>query len=94
MARVKPADCCVWNRMTSLGWWGGVRSGRHHGTGIRVTASCGAGRVEQIDRHISIHNFYSCWVRGEVYHYHTKLMMKEAHTGGSFVYVAPGLRVY
>ena len=23
---------------------------------------------------------------GEVYHYHTKLMMKEAHTGGSFVW--------
>ncbi len=25
-------------------------------------------------------------LRGEVYHYHTKLMMKEAHTGGSFVW--------
>lgn len=23
---------------------------------------------------------------GEIYHYHTKLMMKEAHTGGSFVW--------
>jgi hypothetical protein len=23
---------------------------------------------------------------GEVYHYHTKLIMKEAHTGGSFVW--------
>ena len=23
---------------------------------------------------------------GEVYHYHTKLMMKEAHTGGSFIW--------
>ena len=23
---------------------------------------------------------------GEVYHYHTKLQMKEAHTGGSFVW--------
>lgn len=23
---------------------------------------------------------------GEVYHYHTKLMMKEAHSGGSFVW--------
>ena len=23
---------------------------------------------------------------GEVYHYHTKLMMKDAHTGGSFVW--------
>ena len=23
---------------------------------------------------------------GEVYHYHTKLMMKEAHTGGCFVW--------
>ena len=25
-------------------------------------------------------------LKGEVYHYHTKLMMKEAHTGGSFVW--------
>lgn len=25
-------------------------------------------------------------LEGEVYHYHTKLMMKEAHTGGSFVW--------
>ena len=25
-------------------------------------------------------------LRGEVYHYHTKLMMKEPHTGGSFVW--------
>ena len=23
---------------------------------------------------------------GDVYHYHTKLMMKEAHAGGSFVW--------
>ena len=25
-------------------------------------------------------------LEGEVYHYHTKLMMKEPHTGGSFVW--------
>lgn len=25
-------------------------------------------------------------LEGEVYHYHTKLMMKEAHTGGSFIW--------
>lgn len=25
-------------------------------------------------------------LEGEIYHYHTKLMMKEAHTGGSFAW--------
>ncbi len=33
---------------------------------------------------------------GEVYHYHTKFIMKEAHTGGSFVWYAcveqPGVK--
>jgi len=25
-------------------------------------------------------------IEGEVYHYHTKLIMKEAHTGGAFAW--------
>ncbi len=38
------------------------------------------GRCEKVARTMS------ALLGGEVYHYHTKLTMKEPHTGGSFVW--------
>ena len=39
-----------------------------------------------VDRCEKVVNTMGDLLGGEVYHYHTKLIMKEAHTGGSFVW--------
>ncbi|XP_013384548.1 uncharacterized protein LOC106154670 [Lingula anatina] len=66
------------------------RLGRDDGKGRRVNMTLwnhpGEDITGMVARSEKVVNAMETFLDGEVYHYHTKLIQKDAHTGGSFVW--------
>jgi hypothetical protein len=75
--------CGVILAVTSLAWWPGVRKWLAH---VKRYILLYATSNPNCDPNVKLVMCFMQLLKGEVYHYHTKLMMKEARTGGKHLW--------